>query len=275
MKWLLGPYAEQRTYRHLVYLLIGLPLGILDFTILVTGFSLGLGMAITIIGLPVLVGTMLVVRGLADIERVLALSLLDAPLPRHGRAGKGAEGVFWARLKDLTLSKRAWEEVAFLLLRLPLGTIDFTVAVAIVSLALSGPAMMIAAAAGAHTEIGAWKIDTFAESLVFLPVSIVFILAGPRLILAWSTVSRHVVTLLLGRLEPREVKSAVAETLTRLDEADGFQILDDLELRFGRGPFMTPTRIEATLLALESTGEITSRQVGTRTLYALGGGHIE
>ena len=69
MSWLLRPYTEQRTYRVLLYLLLGLPLGILYFTIVVTGLSLGIGLIVTLLGIPVLVITLLVVRGLAELER--------------------------------------------------------------------------------------------------------------------------------------------------------------------------------------------------------------
>jgi hypothetical protein len=269
MSWLLGPYMEQRTYRVLFYLLLGLPLGILDFTIVVTGLSLGLGLIITLLGIPVLVATLLVVRSLAALERGLAFNLLDAPMPRGVRMSDESGGFFWSRLRDLVFGKRTWAEVGFLLLRLPLGTLDFTVAVTLVSLALSGLVMPIIVAAGVPTGIGSWRIDTFAESLVCLPVSVVFLLVGPRLMLAWSTLSRGLATSLLGRVEPRELKLAVVDTLARLGEADGFQILDELELRLGRGPFLTPTAVEAALLALQSSGHVRAHGNGARTLYTL------
>jgi len=272
MSWLLGPYAELRTYRVLAYLLLGLPLGILDFTIVVTGLSLGLGLIITLIGIPVLVATLLVVRSLASLERELAVSLLDAPMPRHVPGREREDGSFWAQLRDLIFARRTWEEAGFLFLRLPLGICDFTVAVTVVALALCGIAMPIVVAAGVPVSIGSWDIDTFAESLIYLPVSALFLLVGPQLILAWSELSRWFATAVLGRIEPRELKRAVVDVLARLGEADGFRILDELELRFGRGPFLTPTRLEATLLALESTGQISARREGGRAFYALAPG---
>ena len=272
MSWLLSPYAERRTYLVLAYLLLGLPLGVLDFTIVVTGLSLGLGLIITLVGIPVLVLTLLVVRSLAALERGLAVSLLDAPMPR-GVPGREREGgSLWSQLRGLVFAGRTWEEAGFLLLRLPLGILDFTVAVTLVALALGGIAMPIVVAAGAPVSIGSWEIDTFVESLVYLPLSVLFLLVGPRLILAWSELSRRLATALLGRIEPGELKRAVIEVLARLGEADGFRLLDELELRFGRGPFLTPTRLEATLLALESTGQISARRESGRAFYTLASG---
>src|SRR4030065_435704 len=57
MSWLLDPYRDHRTYAVLAYLLLGLPLGILDFTVVVTGLSVGLGMVVTLVGIPLLVGS--------------------------------------------------------------------------------------------------------------------------------------------------------------------------------------------------------------------------
>ncbi|HZD16503.1 MAG TPA: sensor domain-containing protein, partial [Actinomycetota bacterium] len=65
MRWLLAPYTERRTYTIFLYLLLGLPMGILDFVVIATGLSLGLGLVVTILGIPVLVATLLVAQALA------------------------------------------------------------------------------------------------------------------------------------------------------------------------------------------------------------------
>ena len=114
-------------------------------------------------------------------------------------------------------------------------------------------ALPILVLVGVDSQIGDWTIDTFWESLVLVPVSIVFLALGPWLV----------------RLEQREVKRAVVRTLDRTGEADGFRLLDELELQFGRGPFLTATRVQAALLALESTGHVVGRRDAARTLYAL------
>src|SRR5204863_575718 len=53
-----------RLGKDTLYLLTGLPMGILTFTVAVTGWSLGLGLLITLIGFPVLLVTALALRGL-------------------------------------------------------------------------------------------------------------------------------------------------------------------------------------------------------------------
>ena len=45
----------KKFFPNLVYLLLAMPLGILYFVILVTGYALGAGLIITLIGIPILV----------------------------------------------------------------------------------------------------------------------------------------------------------------------------------------------------------------------------
>src|SRR5260221_486321 len=70
---LLGVVRQRQTYLNLIYLLAAFPLGILYFVLLVTGISTGLGTAIVLIGLPVLVLTMLGWWLLARFERELTM----------------------------------------------------------------------------------------------------------------------------------------------------------------------------------------------------------
>ena len=269
MSWLLAPYADRRSYAILLYLVLGLPLGVFEFVLLVTGFALGLGLLITLLGIPVLVATVLVAHALATFERRLAWSLLDAPMPRVPLRPDEAQGFFWSRLRSLLTSGRTWKEVAFLLLRVLTGTLDFTIAVTIVGLMLGGFAQPILFLSGVESTIGTFTIDTFGESLVYVPISIVFLLVGPRLLVAWGGVSARFATAMLAVVEPVELKRAVGDVLGRIGRADAFEIMDQLEVRLGRGPFLTPTRLEATLLALESNGVVTAQRNGGRTTYAL------
>jgi hypothetical protein len=54
---LVRPIFDARTYGRILYLLLALPLGVAEFTFLVTAISFGFGTAITLIGIPVLIGT--------------------------------------------------------------------------------------------------------------------------------------------------------------------------------------------------------------------------
>jgi hypothetical protein len=269
MNWLLSAYSDRRTYGSVVYSLLGLPLGIFGFVVLVTGFATGVGLLITLIGIPILVATLLFVHAIAAVERRLAWSLLEAEMPRVPQVEPRSSGYFWQRLRELTTGRRTWREGGFVLLRLPLGIVGFTIVVTIISLMFGGFVMPVLVALGIENQVGTWTVDTIPESLLYLPVSVVYLLVGPRILLGWGQVSGRIATSFLGVVEPAALKRAVTETLARTGDADAFAILDELELRFGRGPFITPTRVQSTLLALEATGRIKSHRRGTARLYSL------
>ena len=268
MSWLLEAYRHGRTYSSLGYLLVSLPLGILGFTVVIFGFALGLGLVITLVGIPILVMTLLFVRAFSTFHGRLAWSMLHAPLPRRP-APRAEEGVFWTRLLELTRSRRTWREVVFMILGLPLGIVGFTLAVTVVALMFGGLAQPIVLAFGVESQLGSWVIDTPRESLIYLPVSIFFLFVGPRLLLGIGSGAGRIVTAFLGRLDSSEIKSAVASSLARDASRDAFTILIDLELRFGRGPFLSPTHVQAALLALESDGRVIVERRRPHSLYAL------
>src|SRR4051794_29645535 len=85
-----------RAGRDLIYLLSGLPLGILTFTVAITGLSLALGLAITLAGIPILLATLYAGRWMADLERRRAAWALEVPIQGRNRAWTGG---FWQRFK--------------------------------------------------------------------------------------------------------------------------------------------------------------------------------
>ncbi len=269
MTWLLAAYADRRTYGALGYLLLGLPLGIFGFVVVVTGLALGLGLVVTLIGIPILVLTLLFVRGLAGLHRQLAWSMLQAPLPRRPTSRIRSHGVFWERLRQLVTARQTWREVAYVLASLPLGVIGFSLVVTLIALMFGGIGQPIVNATGVETHIGTWTIDTFGESMVYLPMSLVFLLVGPRILLGLGTVAGRIAVRFLGRIEADELKRAIAQSLARDGEQNAFAIRDQLQLNFGGGSHLSPTRVQAALIALESNGQVSARTGASGVLYRL------
>jgi hypothetical protein len=121
---------------NLLYLLLSLPLGILYFVILVTGFSLGAGLVITLVGIPLLVAMIFVTYIMGDLDRKLTSLFLGVQIakPEARPSEKDtASAILVAQLKSLQF----WKELGYLLLKLPLGVISFTIAIVFVSVSLS------------------------------------------------------------------------------------------------------------------------------------------
>lgn len=171
----LRPLITSRGWTAVTHHLLGLPLGIAYFTWFVTGLSTGLGLAITLIGIPLLTLVLASVRPLLALERSLANALLgtaipDAPL---APAGQGLIGRLKAYWKDAS----TWRGMAYLLARFPAGLLAFTVAVS----AYASAGYLIAAPIAAPfdgMELGIWEPDTWYEGLALVPAGLLALVAS-------------------------------------------------------------------------------------------------
>ncbi|UUN28549.1 sensor histidine kinase [Streptomyces sp. FIT100] len=122
---------ERHTWKEIAYLLSGLPSAIVGFVYTVFMVATGVGLSVTVVGLPLLALGLAGSRQLGRWERLRARGLLDvrveepSPLARHG-GGDGFFGRVWAGLKDPV----AWRSVLYGVIRLPLAVVGFTVTLA-------------------------------------------------------------------------------------------------------------------------------------------------
>jgi hypothetical protein len=166
----LRPLITARGWTAVTHHLLGLPLGIAYFTWLVTGLATGFGLAITIIGIPILTLVLASVRPLQELERRLSNALLGTYLPPTRLAPDG-EG-FLGRLKAYWADGTTWRGVLYLLLRFPVGVFTFSVAVS----AYAAAGYLIAAPIVAPfdgIELGIWQPDTWYEGLALVPLGLV------------------------------------------------------------------------------------------------------
>ncbi len=175
---LLRPIVDARTYARILYLLLALPLGVAEFVFLVTAISFGFGTAITLIGIPVLVGTVWAWRWLAELERGLIGRLLGIEIPTPYRPDP-VGGRWWQRFAARISDPATWKDLAFLLLQLPLGIVSFTVTVTVLSLGLG---LLFAPAYYWALPDGDWiatvQVDTLLEALAAVPVGALILLLG-------------------------------------------------------------------------------------------------
>jgi len=133
-----GVVARPQTYRNIAYLLLGLPLGTLCFSVLVTLASVSVSLlVVALLGIPLLVGTWYAVRAFANVERGVANALLDEHVAQRPMAA-GVHGNVWVRLRTMSGDRARWREFGYLMLRFPAGIATFTLAV----IALAVPVMI-------------------------------------------------------------------------------------------------------------------------------------
>ncbi|WP_328758022.1 sensor histidine kinase [Streptomyces sp. NBC_00271] len=118
---------EARSWREFGYVMSSLPLGILMFTFAVTMFSLGMGLLITFLGIPVLAAALAGVLGFGALERARARGLLGievaAPEPLRVRK-HGALAWMGAILKNGS----AWRHLLYSVVQFPWSVFSFVVA---------------------------------------------------------------------------------------------------------------------------------------------------
>ncbi|MFN8023872.1 MAG: sensor histidine kinase [Acidimicrobiales bacterium] len=218
MRTLLAPLATARPWKQTLHLLLDLPLGIAWFTWVVTLLSLGGGLAVTVIGIPLLALTVTSGRWIGTVERARARVLLDddAPAPSPFRSGRGWLALTKAGLVD----GPGWKGLAYGALMLPWGILTFTVAVTMWSLALgflSLPTFDWALPDGGF-EWGSYELTgagLVAGYVVCFGIGLLLLAATPRVIAAMAEGDRRLVRLLLSP-DPAEV---LARRVTELTES--------------------------------------------------------
>jgi len=119
------------------YVLLGFPLGIIAVSLSMTLFWLGVGTLIIWIGLPILMGTMFMARGMATLERARIGPVLGRHFPHpyyKKRPEAGALGRMFAPLIDA----QSWLDLLHGMFRFIPSTISFALVVAWWSGALGG-----------------------------------------------------------------------------------------------------------------------------------------
>jgi Putative sensor len=131
-----APFAEGRVWTSLVYMILSLATGIAYFTIVVTGLSTAGGMMVLIVGIPLFMLVLAIVRGLSLFEGRLVEALLGTRMPRRLRPTPPNFG-FWQRMLFWLKDGRTWASMAYMLLMLPIGIVYFTIAVTGLAVGLS------------------------------------------------------------------------------------------------------------------------------------------
>ena len=179
-----GVVADPQSYLNIVYLLLGLPLGIAYFVFLVTGISLGAGLIIIWVGVPILALVLAGSWAMCEFERILAVSLLKEDIPRTIRGSStvtddqnlsSVERLFvgtWRRFKSHLTNRLTWTGMLYLFLKFPLGIGSFVMVVVLVSVtgAFLGAPFYYWVNDG--IDLGTWQVDAVWEALTLTVIGI-------------------------------------------------------------------------------------------------------
>ena len=206
---LLAP-VRLRTYGNLCFLALAAPFGMAYFLVVVTGLSLSVPLSLLLVGVPLLLATLLAVRGLAAVERWLARRLLGAAVPSPSHAF--LSGSPRERVEGLVFDRRTWLECGYLLAKLPIGVSAFallsttlTVSVTLlatpllydrpgarvgffpaapvtISPSVTVPWGDLLVGVGVATRLSEWVVDSPADALVLSAVGLAVLLVSLNLL---------------------------------------------------------------------------------------------
>jgi uncharacterized membrane protein len=144
-----GIYRDPRAWTALFFMLLALVTGIFYFTVVVTGLTLSLGLAILIIGVPFFIAFLGFTRVLSFMEGRIIEAMTGERMPR--RVQPVETGGWLERIVSMLRDPRTWTTLVYQLLMLPLGTLYFTVAITVGALGvgmLGGSAIVALEAVG-------------------------------------------------------------------------------------------------------------------------------
>jgi signal transduction histidine kinase len=194
------------------------------FVILVTLIAVGLSLAITLVGLPILAIALLTWIAAAMIERRRIRFFFGETLPSPYRPR--AHGSLLKRAKVLIGDGAVWRDLAYIFLLFPAGIVEFVVAT--IALSLPGAALIMPLfywAGDGPTLFGdstgsGWQIDTLPDAIALFAIGLVLV---PPAVYAMDRVARAHLTVarwFLSRSHTEELAERAEELEVRAEELE-------------------------------------------------------
>jgi hypothetical protein len=107
------------------YVIVGFPISLVGFVVTLTLFSVGVGTLVTVIGLPVLVGSLFAARAFGDIERLRLPGVTHHAAPRPAYRTPAPGSGFWRRTTSPLRDGQSWLDLMHSIFGWILTTISF------------------------------------------------------------------------------------------------------------------------------------------------------
>jgi hypothetical protein len=181
-----GVVARPQTWLGILFQWLAFPLGLFYFVFLTTGLSLGIGLVVVWVGIPIL----LVVAGawwlFGAFERLQAHYLLGADVPPAPREWEKVEGV-WGKLKAHFGGAATWKDLLYLLAKIAFGTVSTVLLVTAVSMVFWFLAIPVFAIFDVPLVNGTW-VPPLWFGVVSVPLGILVFFVSLHVLNGWSWV---------------------------------------------------------------------------------------
>lgn len=198
---------------NVLFLFSSFPIGVAAFVLLVTFGSLGLGLLITIVGLPLVALTVWIWISIAKLERFRVRWLLGQPIPAPYRPVP--EMATWKRAKIVMTDPAVWRDLVYDFLLFPICIVEFALTAFAITFPLSLiTAPIIAGLPGGNVDFWFWSASTWYEGLILVPIGLVATIPAALAIHFMAGAHREVAMFLLGPSD-RSVLEKRVDTLSR------------------------------------------------------------
>ena len=198
------------TYRRLLYLLIACPLAVAYFVGTSTGLSVGVGLSVVLVGIPILLVTLVAVTGVAWFEAYLAHVCLDrdssTPVALTGlQMDLEAENVgYYITLKRFVADPSTWASLGLVAIKSVFGLLAFVILVTLTSFV----GTLIAAPLFYNSpeisyRIASYSITTLPEAVGLSAVGVLLGLISLHLVNAMGEFGGYLTKTLLAVGNPR------------------------------------------------------------------------
>jgi signal transduction histidine kinase len=116
---------DRHTWKEIAHLLANLPAALVGFVYVVTVLSVGAGLTVTVVGLPLLAAGLMGARLLGRLERSRARALLGVRVDEPSRLPWRGRGGFLQRLWSALRDPVGWRTALYGFIRLPWGILTF------------------------------------------------------------------------------------------------------------------------------------------------------
>jgi len=215
LRTVLAAPLRRQTYGNIAYLALAAVLGQLYFVGFVTGASLGIGLLITLLGLPILVGTLAATTGVASFEARLAGLLVGVDIPEPEFISKTSvrDGLvlpgdgFLDAVVSLVKARSTWLSVVLVAVKFVFSIVSLVVLptlLAISAALLATPFVYEGQFVGLGSEItvgayrvGPWVVETLPEALAVAGGGVVFVIVAANLLNALARLQALSIAVLL------------------------------------------------------------------------------
>ena len=191
--------VSPQTWLAVIHVLAGLVIGLVSFTVVVVGISVGIGLVpLFLVGIPVLVAVVWVANLGARVERARFALLLGVDIPAPPPVPDEPRG--WRRLNLLFLARSTWLPSVYAVVRFPLSVVEAAMVTVVWGLgfALVTLPAYNGALPGGHAHLGAFALNNLAWVALAVVIGVGLLLGAPPLTRALAAGDAVVSRWLLG-----------------------------------------------------------------------------